>query len=45
LSVFLPLAAAEETLRIVTLGDSLTKRVRSGVQAEETFRAVLQEGL
>lgn len=44
-SVLLPLAAAEETFRIVTLGDSITKGIRSGVRAEETFSAVLQEAL
>lgn len=44
-SVLLPLAAAEETFRIVTLGDSITKGVRSGVRPEETFSALLQEAL
>ena len=34
--------AAAEPLRIVTLGDSITKGVRPGVAAEETFAAQLQ---
>jgi len=36
---------AAEPLRIVTLGDSITKGVRPGVKAEETFAARLEAGL
>ena len=36
---------AEPAARIVTLGDSITKGVRSGVQPEETFAALLQSAL
>ena len=36
---------AAEPLRIVTLGDSITKGVRPGVTAEETFAAELQRQL
>ena len=36
---------AREALRIVTLGDSITKGVRSGVTADETFAAELQRQL
>lgn len=36
---------AASKLRIVTLGDSITKGVRSGVKAEETFAARLEAGL
>lgn len=32
-------------VKIITLGDSITKGVRTGVAAEETFAAVLQAGL
>lgn len=32
-------------IRIVTLGDSITKGVRAGVQAEETFAAMIESGL
>mgnify|MGYP003334816170 FL=1 len=38
-------AAAAEPLRIVTLGDSITKGVRPGVKAEDTFAARLEAGL
>ncbi|MST01303.1 MAG: hypothetical protein EXS29_08350, partial [Pedosphaera sp.] len=38
-------AAAAPKLRIVTLGDSITKGVRTGVSAEETFAALLESGL
>lgn len=41
-------AAAQDvgkTVRIITLGDSITKGVRPGVKAEETFPFLLQEGL
>gem|GEM_PF-299643 len=34
--------AAAEPLRVITLGDSITKGVRTGVIAEETFAAELQ---
>ncbi len=37
--------AAAEPQRIVTLGDSITKGVRSGVKAEETFAARLEASL
>ncbi len=37
--------AAADPLRIVTLGDSITKGVRAGVTAEETFAAELQRQL
>ncbi len=36
---------AAEPVRIVTLGDSITKGVRPGVTAEETFSAELQRNL
>jgi acyl-CoA thioesterase-1 len=36
---------AAEPLRIVTLGDSITKGVRSGVKAEETFAARVEAAL
>jgi len=35
--------AAEKQIRIVTLGDSITKGVRPGVTAAETFAALLQK--
>ena len=38
-------ASAAEPLRIVTLGDSITKGVRPGVKAEETFAARLEAAL
>ena len=38
-------ANAEDALRIVCLGDSVTKAVRQGVLPEETFRAVLERML
>lgn len=38
-------AADDEAVRIVTLGDSITKGVRAGVTVEETFAARLQAGL
>src|SRR6266508_5737676 len=40
-----PLAAEEPRVRVVTLGDSITRGVRPGVKANETFSALLQEGL
>lgn len=39
------LMAEEPRLRVVTLGDSITRGVRAGVKADETFSALLQEGL
>jgi lysophospholipase L1-like esterase len=39
-----PVAAAE-TVRIVCLGDSVTKAVRPGVEADQTFCALLQKML
>ncbi|QIF05126.1 GDSL-type esterase/lipase family protein [Roseimicrobium sp. ORNL1] len=35
-------AAAQETIRIITLGDSITKAVRPGVTAEQSFAALVQ---
>lgn len=40
---FIP--AAAEPLRIVTLGDSITKGVRPGVKPEESFAALVQSAL
>lgn len=37
--------AEQPKVRIVTLGDSITRGVRTGVKAEETFAALLQAGL
>ncbi len=37
------LPAMAEEIRIVTLGDSITKGVRGGVKAEETFSALLEK--
>jgi lysophospholipase L1-like esterase len=37
--------AADKDIRIVTLGDSITRGVRQGVKAEETFSAQLQDRL
>lgn len=46
LLVFVLSAVARgETLRVVTLGDSITKGVRSGVTAEQTFAARLEASL
>src|SRR5260370_31307145 len=39
------LFAGEEEIRIVTLGDSITRGVRAGVKQEETFAALLQNNL
>src|SRR5436190_21317183 len=36
---------AEEPAKVVTLGDSITKGVRPGVKANETFAAYLQDML
>jgi acyl-CoA thioesterase-1 len=38
-------ATAAEPLRVVTLGDSITRGVRPGVKAEETFAALLETAL
>jgi len=38
-------AFGAEPIRIITLGDSITKGVRPGVKAEETFSALLQTSL
>lgn len=38
-------AANEKPVRIITLGDSITKGVRTGVSAEDTFAALLQTEL
>jgi lysophospholipase L1-like esterase len=40
-----PAALEGPTVRIVTLGDSITKGVRPGVTKEETFAWLLQQGL
>jgi acyl-CoA thioesterase-1 len=40
-----PARRADDAVRIVTLGDSITRGVRPGVKPEETFSAVLQERL
>ena len=37
--------AAAEPLEIITLGDSITKGVRTGVKPEETFAALLEAEL
>jgi acyl-CoA thioesterase-1 len=39
------LVAGDNEVRIVTLGDSITRGVRAGVKPEETFAAVLQDSL
>src|SRR3569832_1606094 len=38
-------AARADTVRIICLGDSVTKAVREGVRPEETFCAVLEQQL
>src|SRR3954469_787333 len=43
--VLLALSADPAEVRILTLGDSITKGVRPGVTAEETFQSQLQEQL
>src|SRR5262245_5979843 len=35
-------ARADEPVKVITLGDSITKGVRQGVKADETFAAYLQ---
>src|SRR5258706_11894334 len=42
---FLVAAEPQTPLEIVTLGDSITKGVRSGVKPEETFAALLEADL
>jgi lysophospholipase L1-like esterase len=42
---FTPSGAADANWRIVTLGDSITKGVRPGVKADETFSALLESDL
>src|SRR5438552_3045087 len=37
--------AADAPVKIIAMGDSITRGVRPGVKAEETFCAYLQEGL
>ncbi|QDT33505.1 GDSL-type esterase/lipase family protein [Thalassoglobus polymorphus] len=39
------LSPAQPVVRIVTLGDSITKGVRSGVKAEQTFASLLESKL
>lgn len=39
------LRADEPTVRIITLGDSITRGVRTGVKKEDTFAAVLEASL
>jgi acyl-CoA thioesterase-1 len=41
----LPLRAADDAVKIVTLGDSITRGVRAGVKTEETFAALLEADL
>lgn len=43
--IALPSGADEPKVRIITLGDSITRGVRTGVKAEETFAALLQARL
>ena len=38
-------SAAQETIRIITLGDSITKAVRPGVTAEQSFPVIIQKQL
>jgi len=45
LTVSAPVAAEEPRVRIITLGDSITRGVRTGVKADETFSALLQDAL
>jgi lysophospholipase L1-like esterase len=45
LAVSISPGAKAETIRIVTLGDSITKGVRPGVKAHETFSALLEKSL
>ena len=41
--LLVPAAAAAKPVRIIALGDSITRRVRTGVKPSETFAALLQE--
>ena len=45
IALLLTLSLSAEELRIITLGDSITKGVRSGVVAEQTFASLLQATL
>src|SRR5437764_889189 len=48
LTLITPLRAQQNTggtLRIITLGDSITKGVRPGVTAEQTFASLMQRQL
>lgn len=45
LSTTIVARAADDTIRIVTLGDSITKGVRTGVSKEQTFAHLLQVAL
>ncbi len=45
-ALFIPtMRAAEPKVRIVAIGDSITRGVRPGVKEEETFASLLQEAL
>lgn len=44
-TLLLSLARAEEPFTIITLGDSITKGVRSGVAADQTFAAQVEKSL
>src|SRR3954471_24198579 len=41
----LPARAADDTLRVVCLGDSVTKAVRPGVKPDETYCVYLEKAL
>lgn len=45
LLVAVGITSAADPIRVVSLGDSITKGVRSGVKAEETFSALIQDAL
>src|SRR5439155_722694 len=45
LGVLLAGGGSSPPVKIVTLGDSITRGVRAGVKAEETFAALLQKDL
>src|SRR6476660_7469915 len=45
LSLVAGVVQADEPAKIITLGDSITKGVRQGVKANETFAAYLQDML
>ncbi|HSI64094.1 MAG TPA: GDSL-type esterase/lipase family protein, partial [Candidatus Saccharimonadia bacterium] len=44
-SVLADSLSAQETIRIITLGDSITKAVRPGVTAEQSFAVIVQKQL